>query len=166
VVATDTGEQFQPDPHKGIVPIAFLLGTWSGEGSGHYPSIDDFDYREEIRFWHDGRPFLYYLQRTWSPKDETAMHTESGYWRPQRDGSIEVVLAHNSGIIEIQEGTIDGNTIDLASKAVISTSTAKNVEEIARKFVVDGDALTYDFQMAFGEYELQPHLHAELQRTA
>ena len=157
--------EVQPDPHKAIVPIAFLLGTWTGEGSGHYPSIDDFVYREESRFWHDGRPFLFYMQRTWSPKDETAMHTESGYWRPQRDGSIEVVIAHNFGIVEVQEGTIDGTTIELRSAVVKPTSSAKKVEGLARKYIVDGDSLVYDLQMAFGDFELQPHLHAELNRS-
>jgi hypothetical protein len=164
VSATSFDSAVQPDPHKGILSIAFLLGTWVGEGSGHYPSIADFVYREETRFWHDGRPFLFYMQRTWSPKDETAMHTESGYWRPQRDGSIEVVIAHNFGIVEIQEGTIEGTTIDLRSAAVTSTTSAKKIEGLARKYVVDGDSLTYDLQMAYGEHGLQPHLNAELKR--
>src|ERR687896_421050 len=75
-----------------------------------------------------------------SAKDETAMHTESGYWRPQRDGSIEVVIAHNFGIVEIQEGTIEGTTIDLRSAAVTSTTSAKKIEGLARKYVVDGDS--------------------------
>ena len=92
------------------------------------------------------------------------MHTESGYWRPQRDGSIEVVIAHNFGIVEIQEGTIEGTTIDLRSAAVTSTTSAKKIEGLARKYVVDGDSLTYDLQMAYGEHGLQPHLNAELKR--
>ena len=47
-----------------LTPVSFLLGTWRGEGEGQYPSIKPFRYREEIRFTHNGKPFLVYSQRT------------------------------------------------------------------------------------------------------
>lgn len=30
------------------------------------------------------------------------MHAESGYWRPKPDGTIEVVIAQSTGIVEVQ----------------------------------------------------------------
>lgn len=30
------------------------------------------------------------------------MHAESGYFRPKPDGSIEVVIAQSSGLVEVQ----------------------------------------------------------------
>ncbi|MDQ4125856.1 MAG: heme-binding beta-barrel domain-containing protein [Actinomycetota bacterium] len=42
--------------HDALRPLAFLLGTWRGAGAGKYPGIDDFEYGEETRFWHYGRP--------------------------------------------------------------------------------------------------------------
>lgn len=30
------------------------------------------------------------------------MHAESGYWRPKLDGTIEVVIAQSTGLVEVQ----------------------------------------------------------------
>lgn len=30
------------------------------------------------------------------------MHSESGYWRPKLDGSVEVVIAQSTGLVEVQ----------------------------------------------------------------
>jgi hypothetical protein len=151
--------------HALVQPISFLLGTWKGEGKGEYPSIEPFSYGEEVRFWHVGRPWLGYSQRTWNLDNNAPMHSEMGYWRPQEDGSIEVVLAHAFGVVEVQEGTVTGSRVELKSRDLVSTSTAKEVSGLARTFEVDGDRLTYEVAMAYGEHPLQSHLSAELRRT-
>jgi hypothetical protein len=151
--------------HPLLQPVAFLIGTWTGEGKGEYPSIEPFSYGEEVRFWHVGRPWLGYSQRTWNLDNNAPMHSEMGYWRPQEDGSIEVVLAHAFGIVEVQEGTVTGTRVELKSKDLVSTSTAKEVSGLARTIEVDGDRLTYEVAMAYGEHPLQSHLTAELRRT-
>lgn len=149
--------------HPLLEPIAFLLGTWRGGGSGHYPSIDNFTYTEEMVFGHSGKPVLVYSSKTRNAKTGLALHAEAGYWRPQ-EGGLEVVLAHSFGVVEIMDGTIDGTTITLRSKHFQKTDTAKTIVDEGRVLRVDGDVLSYEMQLAFGEHELQPHLEAQLNR--
>ncbi len=154
------------DMHKALAPLQMLIGTWRGEGKGEYPSIENFSYGEELNFWHTGRPWLGYLQKTWSLDDGAPMHSESGYWRPQRDGSLEVVIAHAFGIVEVLEGTIDGSKIELASTGFVSTSSAKTIKAIMRTFEVANDGLSYDVSMAYDTHPLQHHLGAVLERVS
>ena len=149
--------------HDALRPLAFLLGTWRGSGAGRYPGIDDFEYGEETRFWHYGRPVLAYSQRTWALASGAPMHSETGFWRPAGAG-IEAVLAHAFGMTEILGGRVEGQKITLRSESVASAPTAKRVEAVGRTIEVAGDVLSYDVQMAFGEHDLQPHLRAELHR--
>lgn len=150
--------------HDALRPLEPLLGTWRGEGAGKYPGIDDFEYAEEVRFWHYGRPVLAYSQRTWSRATGAPMHSEMGFWRPAGDG-VEVVLAHAFGITEVMGGRLEGSRLSLRSESLTSAATAKHVEAAARVYEIAGDVLTYDMQMAFGEHELQPHLTAKLERV-
>ncbi|MGH7358076.1 MAG: heme-binding beta-barrel domain-containing protein, partial [Candidatus Rokuibacteriota bacterium] len=41
-------------------PIAFLAGLWRGTGHGEFPTMDPFDYDEEVRFLDRGVPALMY----------------------------------------------------------------------------------------------------------
>jgi hypothetical protein len=159
------GLEAQPPPlHPDVRTIASLLGTWRGEGKGEYPTIEPFAYGEEVRFWHVGKPFLMYTQRTWALQDGTPRHSEMGYWRPQPDGKIEIVLAHPTGIVEVQEGTLEDGRIAVASRLVGLTSSAKNVTRLERTFDVRGDILTYEVRMAAVGVPLMHHLSATLQR--
>jgi hypothetical protein len=155
----------EPALHEQAARIAFLLGTWRGAGKGEYPTIDPFAYEEEVRFTHNGKPFLAYTQRTWHPEKGHAMHGEAGYFRPLENGRIEIVMVHPTGIVEVQEGTVDGNTVAVASKLVGKTSTAKDVAALERTFDVDGDVLRYEVRMAAVGQPLQHHLGAELRKV-
>ena len=155
----------EPQLHELAARIAFLLGTWQGVGKGEYPTIDSFGFGEEIRFTHVGKPFLAYTQRTWHPEKKNPMHSEMGYFRPLENGGIEIVIVQPTGIIEIQEGTIDGQTITTTSKLVAKTTTAKDVTQIERTIEVDGDVLRYTARMAAVGQPLQHHLSAELRRV-
>jgi len=153
--------------HPDVEPIAFLIGAWRGEGRGVYPTIASFDYGEEIRFTAvPGKPFLAYQQRTWALDDQRPLHAETGYWRPKPAGRLEVVLAHPTGVAEIEEGTVDGGVIDLVATSIGRATTAKDVDGLHRRFELVGPGvLRYEVELAAVGQPLQGHLTAELHRS-
>ncbi|MEA2452004.1 MAG: hypothetical protein QOG04_714 [Actinomycetota bacterium] len=155
-----------PEMHEALTPVAWLLGTWRGQGKGIYPTIDDFAYEEELTFWHAGKPAMPYTSKTWSPDDGRALHAEMGYWRPQSDGSIEVVIAHSFGLTEIMHGTHSGERVSLESVSFGATPTAKQVTSETRVLELRDGALTYEMSMDFGGQGLQNHLSASLSKLS
>jgi len=140
-------------------PLAFLLGTWSGAGRGGYPTVDDFTYAEEVTFAWPGKPLLRYTQQTWV--GDAPSHAELGYLRPV-PGGAELVVAHPSGVAEVSDGRIRGPRLELASRAVLTTPTAKDVREVRRVYERRGDVLWYRVEMAAVGQPLGFHLEAEL----
>jgi hypothetical protein len=154
-----------PAIHEAVQPLAYLLGTWRGEGHGSYPTIADFHYGEEITFRHNGKPFIAYSQRSWSLDDGRPLAAESGYFRPQADGTIEVVMSHPTGITEIYLGTYEGRKIELASDLIARTATAKEVTAVKRLYGMVAVELMYAIDMAAMGQPLQSHLAGTLNRT-
>lgn len=154
-----------PEFHPGV--LAALIGTWSGRGAGAYPTISAFEYLEEVTFAHTGKPFLTYTQRTHSP-DGQPMHAETGYLRMPADGRVELVVAHPTGITEIDEGTAsvadDVLAIELRSTSVGRSASAKEVVALERSIQVSGSELHYTLRMAAVGQPLQHHLSATLLR--
>jgi len=155
----------EPALHPQIEPLVFLLGTWRGEGHGQYPTIAPFAYGEEVRFWHVGKPFVAYSQRTWALDDGRPLHGESGYWRGLPDGSAELVLAHPTGVAELATVTVNGTTLVCTTTSLARTASAKEVAALTRRIEVDGDVMRYEVGMAAVGEPLQRHLSAELRRV-
>jgi hypothetical protein len=160
--------EIPPDLDPSVMPIAFLLGHWHGNGHGDYPTIEQFAFRQEAAFTHDGRPFLHYFSRTWLTDDDghdvRPLALETGFFRPQPDGAIEVVLAHPTGFVEIYYGSVEGAKIELATDAVVRTATAKEYTAGHRLYgLVEGDLL-WTFDMAAQGEAIQSHIWARLQR--
>ncbi len=154
-----------PSLHVALESVAFLLGRWRGEGTGQYPTIQPFRYREEIHFWHTGKPFLAYTQRTEAGDDGRPLHAEMGYLRMVGDGRAELVIAHPTGFAEIEVGTIREGRIDLESTRVGRTPTAKPVTALARTIWLEGETLRYTLQMALDGGPLLHHLAASFRRV-
>ncbi len=157
-----------PELHPDVIVLAPLLGTWAGEGSGEYPTIQPFSYTEEITFGHVGKPFVTYVQRTRAADDGRPLHAETGYLRAPAPNRIEWILAHPTGITEIQQGQIltDGETLqmDLISTEIGRAESAKEVMAVGRSIEIHGDTLTYTLRMAAVGQRLQYHLSAVLRR--
>lgn len=158
------------DLHPDLEALAPLLGTWAGRGSGEYPTIEPFGYLEEVVFSHVGKPFLVYGQKTKAATDGKPLHAETGYLRVPQPGHVELVLAHPSGITEIEVGTYTttDNRIELemTASSIGLTPTAKEVTALGRSFRMDGDELSYSVQMGAVGQPMQHHLSAVLHRKA
>jgi hypothetical protein len=157
-----------PDLHSDLNALAPLLGAWTGRGEGKYPTIESFEYLEEVVFSHVGKPFLVYSQKTAAVADGRPLHAETGFLRAPQPGRIELVLAHPNGITEIDVGTysVSGDLIEieLATSSVGLTPTAKDVRSLGRSLRVDGDELSYTVRMGAVGQPLQDHLTAVLRR--
>ena len=154
-----------PQLHPDLAPLAGLVGDWAGQGRGDYPTIDAFVYGERTSFWHVGKPFLFYMQRTWSLENEEPLHSEMGYLRPAGADGIELVASHPFGVVEISEGSINDGTIELRSTTLAPTSTSDHIDAVVRRLALSGDRLAYGFEMSTNGQPLQFHLQATLQRV-
>ena len=159
-------------------PWAWLIGAWTGVGTGQYPTIEDFRFGQEVAFASDGRPFLAYRSRSWLLDDDGSrvrpLATETGFWRPQEDNTVEVTLAHPMGYAEIWYGrlevtglenaTVTGARVDLRTDVVARTQTAKEYTQGHRLYGLVGGRLLWTFDMAAVSEPLVNHLAASLSR--
>lgn len=156
------------DLHPDLMPVAWLLGAWHGNGKGEYPGIEAFEFEQEIAFAHDARPFLHYFSRTWITDASGARirpgALETGFLRLV-DGQPELVLAHPTGYAEIWYGDLEGARLRLATDLVARTSSAKDYTAGQRMYgLVDG-SLMYAYDMAALGHEMQSHLWGKLERV-
>lgn len=153
----DTGDMDLPI-HRDIEPLGFLLGSWSGEGQGEYPTISPFGYREIVTYTHVGKPFLSYAQRTFAGDDGRPLHSEVGYLRSPRPGWVELMIAHPTGVVELDEGPFSSSSMRLRSSLVAGTSTAKEVTLIERDYDFEPGIINYSLRMAAVGQPLTHHL--------
>ncbi len=163
--------EFPADLDPVLAPLAFLIGDWAGAGLGQYPTIEPFRFGQEVTFSYvPGKTFLEYQSRSWRLDGDgnklEPLAGEHGYWRPQPDGkTLEVVLAHPTGIVEIWHGEITRAKIELVTDAVARTVTAKEYSGGHRLYgLVEGE-LYWTFDMIAMGKELGNHLAARLKRV-
>ena len=164
-----------PDLHPGLLGLLPFVGLWRGRGQGGFPADEDFDFAQEIRISHDGRPFLRYESRAWLLGEESEPAgewvTESGFWRPVlADGratdDLEATMIRPDGVAELYLGKVIGTTrLEIEADAIAHTPSGQQVTAGHRLFgIVDG-ALLYAYEQAVGDSGLRPHMSARLLRV-
>ncbi|HYS39494.1 MAG TPA: FABP family protein [Pseudonocardiaceae bacterium] len=161
-----------PELHEQCLSLLPLVGVWRGGGEVVYPTIDGpIRFGQQVVFAHDGRPFLSYESRSWLLDEEGAVirpaAREMGWWRPQPDGTIELLLAHSSGITEIFYGqTRTMTSWELATDIVTRTASAKEVNAAHRLYgIINNGDLAYVEERAMVGHPLQPHISSYLARV-
>ncbi|MCJ8506074.1 FABP family protein [Kocuria flava] len=78
-----------------LVPFAWLLGTWEGEGFLGYGDVEQRPFRQRVSFEQNGLPFLQYRAETTLLDEEgqplRPATAEQGFWqldRPLEDGDV------------------------------------------------------------------------------
>lgn len=155
-----------------LVSLGWLVGHWEGAGVGDYPTIESFRFGQRLEVdYVPGKPYLVHTSTSWLLDDDGGLvrqlARETGYWRPQPDGSLEVVLAHPTGIAEVWLGAVTGRRAELRTDAVVRTASATPYTAGHRLYgLIDGGDLGFVFEMAAMGQALQPHLSAQLMPVA
>lgn len=156
--------------HDALLALLPLVGNWTGTGAGVVPSSGTgFAFRQQLRFAHDGRPFLVYESRSWlvdeDGNDIRPAFRESGFWRPGAgQDDIEVVVASITGLTLLFTGVAGDQRWDLSTSAIISTPTARQVAGERRLYAISADTLVYATELAVTAGDYAPHLNGTLQR--
>ena len=150
--------------------VSALVGQWTGEGEGQYPTIEPFDYRETLQFTErSDHPAVHYEQRTWrrTPDGETASHWETGLLRLSSNGDARLLNAQG-GRSEVMEGTWerkDHAWIILLEG--IGYAGDERVVRSRRNLSFDGTTLGYTMDMeTTATNQMSLHLTASLTRRS
>ncbi|MDP3984586.1 MAG: FABP family protein [Acidimicrobiia bacterium] len=142
------------------------MGTWRGGGAGEFPTMDPFEYEEEIKFLDLGVPAIVCQQRAWSPDDQELLHLETGLRRSDDDGVLAVTIALPR-VAEVSEGWIEDGRVELASTSVSRAKGGAGLAAVRRKYELREDTISYDIAMATdGVPTLTTHLIGALRRVA
>ena len=154
-----------------LAPLAWLVGRWEGAGVLGYPTIESAHFGQEILCSHDGRPFLEWQSRTWL-LDEAGNKTrplavELGFWRVLPDGEIELLLTHQSGVLEMYVGHRDPAkpVLQMHTDGVLRSPAAKEYNAGSRMYGLVDSELFWAMDMAAVGQALVSHVSAQLKRV-
>ncbi|MFI5493199.1 FABP family protein [Actinoplanes sp. NPDC051859] len=166
-----------PDLPEALLGLLPFIGLWRGRGQGGFPQAKDYNFAQEIRISHDGRPFLAFESRIWLLDDDSAPigqgDRETGFWRPVLNANgrptdeMEATLTTQDGVIEIYEGKAEANgtRLEMTTAGVGHTATGLAVTGGHRLFGIIEGALLYAHEMSANGESLKPHLSARLIRV-
>ena len=170
-----------------VYPLAWLVGTWRGEGVVAYPGIDEATFSQELVVSSDGGPYLSYsstIRLVEVPDDPSALDdepaatavwaSELGYWRvppdrpddvPPGHHPVELLLADPSGHVAVYVGAVGNGRIDQVSDVVARSLTGADVTAGRRlSGLVNGELMWAHDLAAFGR-PLQSYASGRLSRV-
>ncbi len=162
-----------PDLHPALLGLLPFIGLWRGRGQGGFPEPEDYNFAQEIRISHDGRPFLTYESRAWLLGDDSEPIGESvrelGFWRPvlvndRPSDDMEATMITPTGVMELYLGRVTGTRLEMATDAIVRSPSGREVTAGHRLFGIVEGALLYAQEMAANGEGLNPHLSARLLR--
>ncbi|XP_059559866.1 peroxynitrite isomerase THAP4 isoform X1 [Myotis daubentonii] len=151
-----------PKMNPVVEPLSWMLGTWLSDppGAGTFPTLQPFQYLEEVHISHVGQPMLNFSFNAFHPDTRKPMHRECGFIRLQPDtNKVAFVSAQNTGIVEVEEGEVNGQELCIASHSIARISFAKepHVEQkkkVASKYPKMGGTKSW----SSGDRESRGHL--------
>ncbi|KAM6918776.1 peroxynitrite isomerase THAP4 [Xenentodon cancila] len=155
-----------------ILSLEWLLGTWEsdGPGEGMFPSIKPFHYTEKLHFSHVGQPVINFMFNAFHAESNKPLHRECGFIRIQQGTNrVAFIIAQNSGLVEIEEGELTGQQLNLQTHKLDRISFAKepHVQQICRVFKLLPDGkLEQTVSMATDSQPLTQHLHITYRRSS
>ena len=161
--------QIPSDLHPELLPLAWLLGAWHGNGRSEYPDTEPFAFEQDVAFTHDTRDFLHYFSQTWVTDEAGERtgpgHLETGFLRAVGDSKVELLLAHPTGYAEIWYGEIDGPRLTMATDLVARTVAASEYTAGQRMYGLVEGTLMYAIDAAAGGHPMQSQLWGKLNRV-
>lgn len=158
------------DLNPALTGLAWLIGSWRGNGHGNWPGRGGFEFGQQIDFATNGTAVLHYLSQSYTldadGQPATPLSMETGFWRPADDASLEVVLAQPDGLAEVWIGKISGAKIELTTDVVARTQTAPEEVTGGQRLYgnVEGDLL-WSWDRATTQVPLQAYMWARLKRA-
>ncbi|PNI12329.1 THAP4 isoform 4, partial [Pan troglodytes] len=160
-----------PKMNPVVEPLSWMLGTWLSDppGAGTYPTLQPFQYLEEVHISHVGQPMLNFSFNSFHPDTRKPMHRECGFIRLKPDtNKVAFVSAQNTGVVEVEEGEVNGQELCIASHSIARISFAKepHVEQITRKFRLNSEGkLEQTVSMATTTQPMTQHLHVTYKKV-
>jgi hypothetical protein len=163
------------DLDHGLLGLLPFVGLWRGRGQGGFPREEDYDFAQEIRISHDGRPFLRFESRSWLLDEESKPAgewlVESGFWRPvlteagRATDEMEATFITPEGTAALYLGKTIGTTrLEMEADAIAYTPSGLQLTGGHRLFGIVEGALLYAHEIAVGDSGLRPHMSARLLR--